>query len=295
MGLKKFDNMLMFSFARYLRLAPAMIIASIFLYFSYFLIPENPRGIANLQDFLPSITFINPGFLTKILGIDIRGLDPAFWSLYVEVKFYFFSAILFFILKDKNLNGLVILYIFKLLLVALIKFKIEPNYVLTANKILEQLGINYYGWFLLGVYSYKYTQTLSARHTLMFTMLITVSSESIINGGNIAILIASTITALLFVVPLFNQKFKSILSSNILLFFGFISYPLYLIHQNLVTGLSIKLYNSGLKLPSFYYPLPFIALIILIAFLIAKLEPLIKNFLKKNVPIKLFGIKINKK
>lgn len=285
MSLIKSDNIMMFGFSRYLRLAPAMIIASIFLYLSAFLIPERPLGTHNLYDFLPSITFTSPEFLTRILGIDIRDLDGAFWSLYVEVKFYFFSAVIFFILKDKKLKSLVVLYILYLILVVLVRSGFENFYFLETKKILSQLGLGYYGWFLLGIYSYKYQHLFLVHrriYSLVFISLITIFAESMRNGGSVKILIAASVITLLFIAPLFNKKFKLILSSNILLFFGFISYPLYLIHQNLVTGLAIKLHNFGIELPDFFYPLPFLILAILLSFLIAKLEPLIKNAILKK-------------
>jgi len=298
MSLIKSNNIMTFIFSRYLRLAPAMIIASVFLYLSAFLIPERPLGISNLQDFLPSITFISPEFLTKILDIDIRSLDGAFWSLYIEVKFYFFSAIIFFLLKDKNLKGVAVLFILYLTLVVLVRSGVENFYFLETKKLLSDFGVGYYGWFLLGIYSYKYQHLFLVHrriYSLVFISLITIFAEAMRNGGSIKILTASVVVTLLFIAPLFNKKLKLILSSNILLFFGFISYPLYLIHQNLVTGLAIKLHNSGMEMPTFFYPLPFLILSILFSFLIAKLEPLIKNSLLKKIPNKIFGVQVTQK
>jgi hypothetical protein len=298
MSLRRSDNLLMFGFARYLRLAPAMIVASLFLYLTSFFIPERPRGQPNFQDFLPSIFFINPEFLTKILGIYIQDLDGAFWSLYVEVKFYFISSVIFFILRDKQLRGIVSLFILYLIIEVLVRIGFGNIYVLFTKKILSYLGVSYYGWFLLGIYSYKLSHFPSGHrciYSLAFIFLITVLAESMSNAGSIEILIASTVVALLFVYPLFSMNFKLILSSRALLFFGFISYPLYLIHQNLVTGLAIKLHNSGFELPNFIYPLPFLVLAILLSLLIAKLEPVIKNLFLKKVPTKLFGIKLFRK
>ena len=297
MSLNKSSNMLTFGFSRYLRLAPLMFVASVLLYLSSFLIPERPIGSANLQDFLPSILFMQPGLLTKILSVDIQVLDGSFWSLFVEVKFYFLSAILFFVFKDKELKGLLILYILYLLLMILVKLGIEQSYVLLTKKFLALLGVNYYGWFLLGIYSYKYTHRLSARHiySVVLIALITIPAQSMMHGGSVAILIASAVTVLLFIAPLFNRDLRYVLSSKVLLFFGFVSYPLYLIHQNLVTGLAIKLHNSGLELPSFVYPLPFIVLVILVAFLMAQLEPSIKTLLLKIIPNKIFNISLTRK
>ena len=68
MSLFKSQNFMMFGLARYLRLAPAMIVASISLYLTSFYIVERPLGVANLQDLLPSLTFVEPGLISKISG-----------------------------------------------------------------------------------------------------------------------------------------------------------------------------------------------------------------------------------
>lgn len=295
-SLRNSDNILMFGVARYIRLAPAMFIASIFLYFSSLFIPERPIGIANIQDFLPSLTFIDPKFLTKILSINVKSLDGAFWSLYIEVQFYFVSSVIFFLLKDKELRGLLSMFILYLAIEMLTKIGLDNIYVLSIEKILSNLGAKYYGWFLIGIYCYKYKHSplTSNLYSLFLICLITVFLDFHKSGGKMSILIASAVVALLFIFPLFNKKLKLFLSSNIFLFFGFISYPLYLIHQNLVTGLAIKLYNSGIELPNFFYPLPFLILAVLLSFFIAKLEPLIKTYFFKKVPIKIFYVKLKR-
>jgi len=62
-----------------------------------------------------------------------------------------------------------------------------------------------------------------------------------------------------------------------LLFFGFISYPLYLIHQNIVTGLAIKIYNYQVDLPAPFFPLFSLLPVIAISFLIARNEPKLRE------------------
>ena len=53
-------------------------------------------GVPSLIDFIPSLTFVQPGVFNEILGTEMRSFNGAFWSLYVEVKFYFNSSLLLF-------------------------------------------------------------------------------------------------------------------------------------------------------------------------------------------------------
>ena len=294
MSILRSDNIIMFASSRYLRLAPAMFIASILIYFTSFLIPERPLGTSNIIDFLPCLTFIDPGLLSKITGFDVRSLDGSFWSLYVEVKFYFLAAIAFFIMKDKKLNFLLLLDVAWLLLLGA-KYLPFNNFVFT--KFLEALnyvGVQYYGWFMTGVYAFRFDSNRTLGN-LVVLILMSISAALTTSFGNVQITVAASLTAILFLCPLFVTSVRNILSSSLLLFFGFISYPLYLIHQNIVTGLAIKLHNLLPSLPPYIYPVPFIILVVLVAFILAKLEPSLKFAIERFVPIRFLGFKILKR
>ena len=75
---------------------------------------------------------------------------------------------------------------------------------------------------------------------------------------------------------------------------GYISYPLFLIHQNIVTGLAIKFHTIYPNLPSFVYPIPFILIVMFVSNLIANLEPKFKKLLKNIFPKRFFGYQLQK-
>ena len=278
MTLFRYKNFKQFILARYFRLAPAMLIASIIIYLTSFYVIERPRGPVTNLDFLPSLTFIQPGIINKLTGLDIRVLDGSFWSIFVEVKFYLIAGTFFYFLKDKKLIGLTIIYAIYIFCSLLINYyKININFLTLLYNIQYNLGAKEFGWFLLGISAFKYSIQQQQKNLLIliFYSLILILlnfSENLLKN------LAYIITISFFILPFFSEKIKNFLSNPFLLFIGFVSYPLYLLHQNLVTGMAIKLSTKFPNLNPLLYPAIFIIMIIFISFLIAKSEPKIKKY-----------------
>lgn len=292
MSLFKSTNIMMFGFSRYLRLAPAMLLASTIIYLTSFYITERPMGVANIIDLLPSLTFMDPHFLNYVTGLNVRSLDGAFWSIYVEIKFYIIAAILFYLFRDKSLFGLIVLYMCSLVTVILVEIiGIDNTYLILFYKGFRYIGVSYYGWFLIGIWAYKYSSEATIRN---FFMVLLFTLVAVLETGDVAMIIASSVTAALFVLPLIFKKIQDVLSSSFLRFFGFISYPLYLVHQNIVTGMAIKLHNYYPDLPGFVYPFPFIILVIIVSYLLVRIEPRIKSIIRSATPNTFLGHKLHR-
>ena len=293
MSILRYENILMFLIARYLRLFPAMLIAALLIYSTSFFIPERPLGYSSIIDFLPSLTFIDPGLLSKITGLEIRSLDGAFWSLYVEVKFYFVAAFAYFIIKDRNLYFILIIYILWLLLTVAKFLEIDNAYLIISLKTLNYVGAKYYGWFLLGILAYKFNYSINLPKVIgLFGLAAIVAVTT--KFGDLKITIAASLTASLFLLPFVFLKIRKLITNKVFLFFGYVSYPLYLVHQNLVTGLATKLGEALPALPPYLYPPPFIIFVIMISFVIAKIEPTIKDAIRNSMPKTLFNFKLLK-
>jgi peptidoglycan/LPS O-acetylase OafA/YrhL len=112
--------------------------------------------------------------------------------------------------------------------------------------------------------------------------------------NDLGLLVASTATAALFVVPMFSELARRFLASRFLCFLGFISYPLYLVHQNLVTGLAIKLHGYLPGYPGYLYPLPFIVGVVVFAYFLASSEPHMKRALAWFFPAKILGYDVRR-
>jgi peptidoglycan/LPS O-acetylase OafA/YrhL len=282
MSLQHKKSLGFFLWSRWLRLAPAMLIASGVIFLTSSLIPERPIGKASVGDLLPGILLIDPGILNKILGTSVKSLDGAFWSIYVEAKFYVVAAMFFFILRDSKLKSIVILYLTHMFNSIMISSNIQLNFFDLIDKYLTILGAQYFGWFAIGIYTYIYIQEKKVQDKLILFIL-SLTNILLFNKDsfNPTLILMLTILMLVWFGPFIYPSYRRFLESKIVLFFGFISYPLYLLHQNLITGMTIEFYNLGLRLPGFLFPVTFLIPIIFVSFSIAKLEPMIRNVLSK--------------
>jgi peptidoglycan/LPS O-acetylase OafA/YrhL len=84
-----------FAVRRFARLWPTMLLCSVLTYTVLSLLPSpwTPKP----ADFLPSLTFIDGAVLNKLIpGLQAGWIDVAYWSLFVEVRFYVLVALLWF-------------------------------------------------------------------------------------------------------------------------------------------------------------------------------------------------------
>ena len=184
----------------------------------------------------------------------------------------------FFLLNDKKLNSLAYLWIAYLMLIGF-SYGTNLDALHLAVSLLNFYGIQYYGWFMLGVFSHRWKSTKSGLD-LIFLLLIGCSAAFTTRLESVGITLAAIIVVAIFFLPLVSKSIRTLLTSRFLMFFGFVSYPLYLIHQNIVTGWSINFYHLVPSLPSYVYPIPFVLICCGIAYVIALLERPIRNRMK---------------
>ena len=85
----------------------------------------------------------------------------------------------------------------------------------------------------------------------------------------------------MFILPILFQKIRFLLESRVLLFLGFISYPLYLIHENMMIFMIIDL-NKLEFIPEKMLPIIPILIVIFLSYLIVRFgESSVKGILKK--------------
>jgi peptidoglycan/LPS O-acetylase OafA/YrhL len=150
--------------------------------------------------------------------------------------------------------------------------------------VLEFIGVKYYAWFLLGIYAYKYTENANRQHLVYATLLTIMGSAHLMLKYEVTLflIINLMLIYLIFILPVCFGKLQRFLSVKPLVFIGSISYPFYLLHQNIVTGAAITAFKSGLDVPVIFYPIPFIILVGIVSYGIARTEPNIRALFKRQ-------------
>ncbi len=278
---------------RWIRLFPAMLICSCIVFLTAPLFPERPLGQPALSSMAPGLLFIDPAFIFKITGLNIPPLEGAFWSLFVEIRFYLIFGLLYFLLgKKASIYGLVTVFFIGLsirFVHSVSWLNSMPWYAPIAHGVdvfyaaTQPFGMGdslYYGIFASGVLFSSYLKQNNARN-LIFALTLSFISALVLGNSNKTLGNPTwgVATALIFIfaIPALctTARFRSILSSKVLLFFGFVSYPLYLVHQNLMIATIIKLSST---MPWWLSTSLAISLVTIISWLVAKkMESYIKN------------------
>jgi peptidoglycan/LPS O-acetylase OafA/YrhL len=271
-----------FAIRRWLRLFPAMLLCSILIFVFSRTTELGPYYARKLVDFIPGLTFISPALIHAITGASVGSMDGPFWSLYVEVCFYVIFGTFFFLAGEI----VAILFISCLFFAAAILWIIFPfpgvTIISRISAAFDWIGFIYFGWFASGALYYLFTKTRDVRLFVLATAMAIISSFS---GSFFSKLGTAEHVALLLVIALFSTallspRIQSMLSVGALVFVGFVSYPLYLFHNNMIVGLT-QWIGSHSQLSS-TAPIPPIILAVAIAWIIAKFaEPPIKHWLSK--------------
>lgn len=280
MTLEKTDTFKSFIYKRWHRLFPAMLVASALIYTTLCILHERPDGIPpNILSLLPGLTFTN--WWPKILGIEIPHLEIAFWTLYIEFKFYVMAGLTYYFLGRKFLLPvLIFLYAFWVLIFSLSSL-FEFHFLNVLASISESLSIKHFGWFSSGSIYFSYYKT-GDRHWLNASLLLLVLSSLTVRieaePFTFGVFFGALAVSALFILSFKLTYLQKMLQSRVLIFFGFISYPLYLIHNNAMISMVIKTEMAFPWLHPFLYPYPAIIFIILTAYIIARyLEPWLKK------------------
>ena len=102
MTLEKCKSFLDFMFRRWLRLFPAMLIASFIILISAPLFTARPIGVPHYLDLISGFTFIEPELFRLFFVENKYILEGSFWTLFVEMKFYILAGFLYFTIGSKK-------------------------------------------------------------------------------------------------------------------------------------------------------------------------------------------------
>jgi peptidoglycan/LPS O-acetylase OafA/YrhL len=173
----------------------------------------------NFQEFIINSSMIPSAF-------NVKSVDGVYWTLKIE-WFFYFSILFLLILRWLDKITYISLFLTALLVVISIIYKVHPYFYYT---LLFISGVNFY-------HIWK-NQARILNHVMILSLILV----SVISGKLELIIVSCLLVVTMYL--LVNNKLK-FLKIKPLLFFGKISYVLYLIHQNFGHSLQIRLIEQG--------------------------------------------------
>ncbi len=289
MTLEKCYSFKEFIIKRWLRLFPAMLIATVLIYATARFLPERPGGIPPLKDVIPGLLFMEPAWINKIFHNNQGYLEGVFWSLYVEVKYYFIFGLLYFFWgRIKAIVSIFLIFIGGMIIKILVE-EMGFKALVPVNVLTHQISFIYFGWFACGSLMYIYYkehQKSFLGYALATGVISSVSSLFLTFGRTPAVFLWAIMILVIFMATIYSDKLKALFDNKVLVYMGFVSYPLYLIHESAMIAMIIKLNRYFPSIPGLLLPVLPIAFLIGVSHLIAKYgEPPIHNFLKRVVKL----------
>ena len=303
--LERCDTYREFMFRRWLRLFPAMLICSLIVFASAPFLPERPMGRPALIDLLPGLTFIDPSWWQLLLGHPVGEIEGSFWSLFVEFRFYILFGALYFALGKRwavaILIGLFALGLYARYFHSSGALDRLPLWIALSHKaeaffnLIKGVGLwgtfcdtlDYWmfgsGIFFALYARHKKVWLLSMSAVLGLLSAVTFGLNSPYGSWGINYAGIAAALAIMLIIPLscVMTTLRGLWVNPFFMFFGFISYPLYLCHQNMIVAMMIKIHHAVPFVPSILLPALPIAGVIGLAWMIAKYgEAAVRSFLE---------------
>lgn len=281
MTLDKTPDLLGFLVRRWIRLFPAMLIASLAIPAIAYVFPYRFGGMPQLIDLVPGLTFLGSNIVSALTGMPTEGLEGGFWTVYVEVRFYVMFGIFYYVLGKKKAFYAMTALSFTLLIFLLIAPLLGGNNVVRAQSLFGKMLIGYHlPWFLLGMYVYLFN--FQAQRILLVLIAGNALAFNLTSVGSaLATLALMALIVGAFTTPAVQAFFRT----RVLLFLGFISYPLYLFNDSIGRGIVLALYEKfGEQVP--FEAFGFVALGIVVppVWCVAKyVEPAMQRWLKRRL------------
>jgi peptidoglycan/LPS O-acetylase OafA/YrhL len=301
MTLERCESLIEIGTRRWLRLFPAMLVTSILILTFDMTVGIGPHVQRSFVNLLPGLLFVSPAIIHTFTRLSIESMDGTFWSLYVEVSFYIVFGILYF--RFGLLPAITQIFVLSVLACTMgfmASLGLGGSLFGRIAAMFDWLGLVHFGWFASGAFFFEYFRT--RRLCLFFVASLSGAIAALDWKSDYFSLenrIALLVVVALFALAVWSTRAQRLLSTRALVLTGFISYPLYLVHANISVGLTEVLGQRVPGLPTWLYPIGPIALMLAIAFVIAKyFEPAIRRLLEAwigmlSVPSVLQHVKAN--
>lgn len=232
-----------FARKRFARLFPTMLLCSALTFSLLHLLPQAAFQIS-WRNFLPSLTFTDPILWRKIVGPSVGPIDGVYWSLFVEVKFYFWAAVLYFGLRQRNFfEGVLVGFGLLISLMASMHMLHLPH-----QWLLEFVfAAPYLPWFISGIAFYALHSAPRSRLGWLLlgesvvALLISSSKSGTLTVDAAALMLGYAMFLAMLYRPLWVRWFASGPVAAV----GMASYSLYLLHQEIGVALLQWLNRAG--------------------------------------------------
>lgn len=171
----------------------------------------------------------------------IAQIDGVFWTIYVEAAFYVVFSVLYFRFGWRHaVAALVALFLYTRLMRLGLPLVHAPAILGRLVDPFEWFGCQFFGWFAAGALFYRWLSD-GRRLYLALAIIIGLAAGLLFDfpvrmAPDIRILFV--VILLLFAVAHRSPALQRLLELSPILFVGDISYPLYLVHDNLGISLS---------------------------------------------------------
>ncbi|MCT8264707.1 acyltransferase [Proteus terrae] len=261
-----------FFISRTSRLYPAFILCCTITFVVISFFNDNPSLSVSTKDYI-----INLSMLAGFVGVP--SVDGVYWSLYVEIYFYFLVAVILICGQIKRAEYLLYLWMV---------FSLFAWYF--DNGALKKLTISNYSIYFIagGFLYYSWSAGFNLRRILSIIICCVISSLSAIqyNGymrsyynDNFSDMITVSIVVSFYLLMIFMIFFNiKWLSNPIFMKLGAATYPLYLLHQKIGYVVFDNLYGELNKYILFTFVIFFM---VFISYIIGnKIEPAMTNLMK---------------
>ena len=279
MTLRKCSGLGEFVKRRWLRLFPAMLICSLIIFAMAPLFPDRPAGAPVVLSLLPGLTFVAPPFWEMVLHMQVPPLEKSFWSLYLEVIFYFTFGTAYYVAGERlALAGLVA--------VSVIAAACTWIHIPLLGGVMLRLQLENFAWFAAGCVAFRFDQDRSRMNLIMLgltsLLCFTTFGQKEMDP---ALYNFALILILIFIASREVSVITRIACSRILVFIGFISYPFYLLHENMMIGGLVRLSRLVPQVPAMLVLAAMLGLITLLAWSVARFgEGPLRNVLRAALP-----------